>query len=71
VAVPIDRTGTASVETMKAPPFPGMQNLPRRVGKRFPDRLRAAPKKKAKKPVALKMRPAWLWQDHLGTSLAV
>jgi hypothetical protein len=49
-----------------------MQKPPRRVGKRFLDRLVAAPmKEKVKKPMGLKTRPAWLRQDRLGASLAV
>jgi hypothetical protein len=37
--VPIDGMGIASVEAVKAPPVPGVQKPPRRVGKRFQDRL--------------------------------
>jgi hypothetical protein len=49
-----------------------MQKPPHWVGKRFQDRFVVAPeKKKVKKPVGLKTRPAWLWQDRLGMSLAV
>jgi hypothetical protein len=39
VAVPVDGTGTASVAPVMAPPVPGVQKPPRRVGKRFRDRL--------------------------------
>ncbi len=39
---------------MKALPVPGMQKPPRRVGKRFRDRLVEAPEKKVKKPAGLK-----------------
>jgi sensor domain CHASE-containing protein len=45
LAVPVDGTGTASVAPVKAPPVPGVQKPPRLVGKRFRDRLVAAPKK--------------------------
>jgi hypothetical protein len=38
--------GTASVEAVEAPPVPGVQKPPRRVGKRFRDRLVVAPEKK-------------------------
>jgi hypothetical protein len=49
-----------------------MKKPPCRVGKQFQDRFVAAPeKKKEKKPVGLKTRPAWLRQDHLGMSPAV
>jgi hypothetical protein len=48
--------GTTSVETVKAPPVPGMQKPPCRVGKRFWDRLVAAPEKRVKKPAGLKTR---------------
>jgi hypothetical protein len=71
VAMPIDGTGTASVAPVMAPPVSGVQKPPRRVGKRFRDRLVAAPEKKVKKPAGLKMRPAWLQQDHLGADPAV
>jgi hypothetical protein len=71
-AVPVDGTGTAFVEAVKAPLVPGVQKPPRRVGKRFRDCRVAAPeKRKVKKPVGLKMRPAWLRQDCLGASPAV
>ncbi len=48
LAVPVEGTGTASVAPEKAPPVPvpGVQKPPRRVGKRFRDRLVAAPGKK-------------------------
>jgi hypothetical protein len=46
LAVPVDGTGTASVAPVKAPPVPGVQKPPRRVGKRFRDRLLAAPGRK-------------------------
>ncbi len=68
LAVPIDRTGTASVAPVKAPLVPGVQKPPRRVGKRFWDSLMAAPEGKVKKPAGLKMRPAWLRQDCLGAN---
>ncbi len=71
MAVPVDGTGTASVETVKMPPVLDVQKPPRRIGKRFRDHLRATPKEKAKKPVGLKMRPTWLQQDRLGASPAV
>ncbi len=71
MAVPVDGTGTASVETVKTPPVPDVQKPPRRIGKQFREYLGAAPKEKAKKPVGLKMRPAWLQQDRLGASPAV
>ncbi len=59
LAVPVDRTGTASVAPVKAPPVLGVQKPPHRVGKRFRDRLEAAPKKKkAKIPAGLRTRPA-------------
>jgi hypothetical protein len=71
-AVPIDKMGTLSVEAVNAPPVPGMQKPPRRVGKRFRDCFVAALEKaKVKKPAGLKTRPAWLWQDCLGGSPAV
>jgi hypothetical protein len=57
VAVPIDGTGTASVEAVKAQPVPGVQKSPQRVGKLFRDRLVAAPEKKVKKPAGLKRDP--------------
>jgi hypothetical protein len=58
-----------SVEDVKAPLVLGVQTPPRRVGKRLWDCFVAAPeKKKVKKPVGLKTRPAWLRQDHLGVS---
>jgi hypothetical protein len=48
-------------------PVPAVQQPPRRVGKRFWDRLVVAlKKKKVKKTAGLKTRPAWLWQDCLG-----
>jgi hypothetical protein len=34
--VSVDGTDTASVEAVKAPPVPGVQKPPRRVGKRSP-----------------------------------
>ncbi len=46
LAVPVDRTSTASVAPVKAPPVPGVQKPPHRVGKRFRDRLVAAPGRK-------------------------
>ncbi len=60
LAVPVDGTGTVSVEAVKAPPVSGVQKPPCWVGKRFQDRLVAAPEKEAKKPAILKTRPAWL-----------
>ncbi len=68
MAVPVDGTGTASV---MAPLDPGVQKPPRRVGKRFRDRLVAAPEEKVKKPAGLNTRPAWLRQDRLGANQAV
>jgi hypothetical protein len=47
-------------------PVPGMQKPSRRVGKRFRDRLVAAPERKVKKPAGLKTRTTWLRQDRLG-----
>jgi hypothetical protein len=71
-AVPVDETGTASVEAVEEPPVLGMLKPPRRVGKRFRDRLVAAPKKKkVKRPAGLRTRPAWLQQDRLSASPAV
>jgi hypothetical protein len=58
VEVPIDGMGTTSVEAVKAPPVPGVQKPPRRVGKRFQDCFLAVPEKKVKKLVGLKTRPA-------------
>ncbi len=55
--VPVDGTGTASVEAVKAPPVPGMQKPPARVGKRFQDHFVEAPRKKAKKPAVCKRDP--------------
>ncbi len=40
--VSVDGTDTASVEAVKAPPVPGVQKPPRRVGKRFRDHRVAA-----------------------------
>jgi hypothetical protein len=71
VAVPVDGTGTASVAPVMAPPVPGMQKPPRRVGKRFWDRLVAVPEETVKKPAGLKTRPAWLRQDSLGVNPVV
>ncbi len=71
MVVPVDRTGTASVDPVMAPPVRGMQKPPRRLGKRFRDCLEAAPERKVKIPVGLKMRPAWLGQDCLGMNPAV
>jgi hypothetical protein len=56
--MPIDGRGTESVEVARVPPVPGMQKLPRQVGKRFRDCLLVAPEKKAKRPAGLKKRPA-------------
>jgi hypothetical protein len=72
VAVPVDGTGTTSVAPVMVSPVPGVQKPPRRVGKRFQDRLVEAPeKKKVKRPLGLRTRPAWLQQERLGASLAV
>jgi hypothetical protein len=71
VAVPVDGTGNVSVAPVKAPPVPGVQKPPRRVGKRFRDRLVAALEVKMKKLAGLKMKPAWMWQDRLGANPAV
>ncbi len=57
MAVPVEGTGTVSV---KAPPVPGVQRPPRRVGKWF--HFVAAPEKKVKKPAGLQRRPAW-WRQ--------
>jgi hypothetical protein len=46
VAVPVDVTGTTSVETVKALPVLGVQKPLHWVGKRFRDHLEAAPKGK-------------------------
>ncbi len=58
MAVPVDGTGTASVEPVMAPPVQGMQKPHPRVGKWFRDCLKAVPKRKGKRPAGLKMRPA-------------
>jgi hypothetical protein len=58
VAIPIDRTGTASVKTVKAPPVLDVQKPSHWVGKRFRDRFMAASEKKVKRPAGLKTRPA-------------
>jgi hypothetical protein len=71
MAVPVDGMGTVSVAPVKAPPVPGMQKPPRRVGKRFREHLVATPEVKVKKPAGLKTRPAWLQQDRLGANPAV
>ncbi len=72
VSVPVDGTGTASVAPVMAPPVPGVQKPPCRVGKRFQDRLVAAPEKeKLKRPAGLITRPGWLRRDRLGPSPAV
>jgi hypothetical protein len=48
-----------------------MKKPPRQVGKQFWDHFVAAPeKRKVKKLVGLKTRPAWLRKDHLGASPA-
>jgi hypothetical protein len=39
VAVPVDGTGTTTVEPVMVLPVPGVQKPPRRVGKRFWDHL--------------------------------
>ncbi len=61
VAVPVDKTGTASVAPVMAPPVPGVQKPPRRVGKWFRDHLLVAPEEKVKKPASFK-------RDSLGCS---
>ncbi len=72
MAVPVDGTGIASVAPVMALLVPGVQKPPRQVGKRFRNRLVAAPmKEKVKRPAGLKTRPAWLQQDRLGASPAV
>ncbi len=71
MAAPVDGTGTASVAPVMVPPVPGMQKPPRRVGKRFLDRLVAVLDEKVKKPAGLTTRPAWLRQDRLGANPAV
>ncbi len=71
MAVPVNRTGTASVAPVMASPVPGMQKPPRQVGKRFWDRLVAVPEEKVKKPVGLKTRSAWLRQGRLVANPAV
>ncbi len=69
--VPVDGMGTLSVGAVKAQPVLGIQKALHQVGKWFRDRFVAVPeKRKVKKPVGLKTRPAWLWQDYLGTSMA-
>ncbi len=42
-AVSTDTADSAAVETLMAPPVPGVQKPPRWVGKRFRDRFAAAP----------------------------
>jgi hypothetical protein len=71
MAVPVDGTGTASVAPVKAPPVPGMQKPPRRVGKRFHDRLVVAPEVKVKQPAGLKTRPAWLPRFFAGGGIVM
>jgi hypothetical protein len=71
VAVPIDGAGTASVAPVMVLPVPDAQKLPCLLGKWFRDRLEAAPEGKVEILVGLKMRPAWLWQNRLGTNPAV
>jgi hypothetical protein len=71
VAVPVDGTGTPSVAPVMAPPVPGVQKPPRRVGKRFWNRLVAVLEEKVKKPAGLKTRPAWLRQGRLGANPVV
>jgi hypothetical protein len=68
VAVPVDGTGTMSVEAVKTPAGPGIQKPPRRVGKRFRDRSVAAPEEKVKKPAGLKTRPTWWQRDRVGAA---
>jgi hypothetical protein len=58
MVVPVDRTGTASVKTVKAPPVLDVQKPSHRVGKRLRDRLMAASEKKVNRPAGLKTRPA-------------
>jgi hypothetical protein len=53
VAVPVNGTGTESVAPVMAPPVPGMQKPPHRVGKRFRDRLEGAPEGKVEIPAGL------------------
>jgi hypothetical protein len=69
--VPVDGTGTASVAPVMAPPVPGVQKPPRRVRKRFWDRLVVALVEKVKKLAGVKTRPARLQQDRLGAKPAV
>ncbi len=64
MVVPIDGTGTASVAPVMAPPVPGVQKPPHRVGKRFRDRLMVVPEEKVKKPEGRKTRPTWLQWDR-------
>ncbi len=71
MAVPIDRTGTASVEAVKALPVPGVQKPTRWVGKQFRGCLVAAPEKKVEKPAGLQRRPSYWQRDRLGAFLAV
>ncbi len=71
MVVPVDGTGTVSVAPVMAPLVPGVQKPPHWVGKRFRDRLVAAPEEKVKKPAGLKTRPTWFQQDHLGANPAV
>ncbi len=44
-AVSADAADSAAVETLMAPPVPGVQKPPRWVGKQFRDRIEAAPLK--------------------------
>ncbi len=71
LAVAVDWTGTVSVAPVKAPPVLCVQKPPRWVGKRFRDRLVAAPEGKVEKPAGLKTRPARLRQNRLGANPAV
>jgi hypothetical protein len=52
----------AAVETVTAPPVPGLQKPLRWVGKRFRDRFLAA---------AVQTTPAWTRRSHLGACPAV
>jgi hypothetical protein len=55
-----------------APPVQGIQKTDLQPEKQFLDHCLAAPEEgKVKKSAGLKTRPAWWWQDHLGTCLAV
>jgi hypothetical protein len=67
-----DGVGTAAVGTGMVPPVQIVKKTGPRLEKRFLDRRLAAPEKeKVKKPVGLKMRPAWWQPDPLGACPAV